>query len=150
VQNDIAQQLGLSSPRRFIHGFRRDNIGIEAVKVQPGGRSALAQEILSEPQHRPAIVYTPRRRDAESLARELAQTFPTAAYHAGLDADRREEVQTAFLEQRLDVIVATIAFGMEAIDKPDIRTVLHTACREPRGLLPGDRPRRTDGRLAPS
>ncbi|MCX6635117.1 MAG: DNA topoisomerase 3, partial [Acidobacteria bacterium] len=117
VQNDIARQLGLNAPRRFIHGFWRDNIAIEVVKVPPAGRTALALEILRQAQRRPAIVYVPRRRDAESLARELGRAFPAAAYHAGLEASRREEVQTGFFEGRLEVIVATIAFGM-GIDKP--------------------------------
>ena len=56
----------------------------------------------------------------------LNSRFPAAAYHAGMDPKRRSEVQTAFLERRIEVIVATIAFGM-GIDKPDIRTVVHTA-----------------------
>jgi DNA topoisomerase-3 len=126
VQNDIAQQLGLNEPRRFIHGFRRDNIAIEVVRVPPAGRAPLAQEIVLDAGRRPAIVYTPTRKEAGNLARELGRDYPAAAYHAGLDAARREEVQTAFLEGKLEVIVATIAFGM-GIDKPDIRTVLHTA-----------------------
>jgi DNA topoisomerase-3 len=126
VQNDIAGQLGLGRPERFIHGFRRDNIAIEVVKAPPSGRFALAHEILRQPGRRPAIVYTPKRRDSESLARQLQREFAAAAYHAGLDSGRRQEVQTEFLAGRLEVIVATIAFGM-GVDKPDIRTVIHTA-----------------------
>jgi superfamily II DNA helicase RecQ len=60
------------------------------------------------------------------VAAGLAVHFPTAAYHAGLDAERRQRVQEGFLAGRIEVIVATIAFGM-GIDKPDIRTVIHTA-----------------------
>lgn len=126
VQSDIAAQLGLDNPRRFIHGFRRDNIAIEVVKAPPSARLELARQILLEPGRRPAIVYTPTRKDAAGLARRLARDFPAAAYHAGLDGAQREEVQKAFLEGGLEVIVATIAFGM-GIDKPDVRTVLHTA-----------------------
>lgn len=126
VQNDIAAQLGLDKPRRFIHGFRRDNIAIEVVKAPPSARLELARQVLLEPERRPAIVYTPTRKDAARLARRLARDFPAAAYHAGLDGAQREEVQKAFVEGSLEVIVATIAFGM-GIDKPDIRTVLHTA-----------------------
>ncbi|MCC6362671.1 MAG: DNA topoisomerase 3 [Bryobacterales bacterium] len=126
VQNDIARQLGLQAPRRFIHGFRRDNIAIEVVKAPQGVRHSLARRILRSSERRPAIVYTPRRRDAEELASMFSSEFPARAYHAGLEASRREEVQTAFLEGRVDVIVGTIAFGM-GIDKPDVRTVIHTA-----------------------
>ena len=79
------------------------------------------------PQRRPAIVYTPTRKQAESLASELAAYHTAAAYHAGLDAERRKQVQEEFLAGKLEIIVATIAFGM-GIDKPDIRTVIHTAC----------------------
>jgi DNA topoisomerase-3 len=126
VQNDIAAQLGLNAPKHFIHGFRRENIAIEVVKVPPSRRFSLAREILEAAERRPAIIYTPTRRDAESLAGGLASSFAVAPYHAGLDGARREHVQQKFLEGRLEVIVATIAFGM-GIDKPDIRTVIHTA-----------------------
>jgi DNA topoisomerase-3 len=126
VQNDIARQLDLADPRHFIHGFRRDNIAIEVVKAPQSARPELVLEILSEEGRRPAIVYSPKRRDAETLARSLGEEFPAAAYHAGLEASVRHDVQTAFLSGRLEVIVATIAFGM-GIDKPDVRTVIHTA-----------------------
>ena len=75
---------------------------------------------------RPAIIYTPSRKLAESVAALLSADFPAAAYHAGLDADRRRRVQDAFLAGKVEVIVATIAFGM-GIDKPNIRSVIHTA-----------------------
>ncbi len=125
VQDDIASQLGLGGPR-FIQGFRRDNIAIEVVEAAPSRRPEMAQELLDEEERRPAIVYTPTRKEAESLASDLKANFRAAAYHGGLDAKRRADVQTRFLEGGLDVIVATIAFGM-GIDKPDIRTVIHTA-----------------------
>jgi len=126
VQNDIAVQLGLTAPKRFIHGFRRENIAIELARTPPDARFSLARAILAAAERRPAIVYVPRRRDAEALARELQRDFAAAAYHAGIDGNTREEAQKDFLEGRVDVIVATIAFGM-GIDKPDIRTVIHTA-----------------------
>ena len=126
VQGDICEQLGLAEPGRFIHGFRRENIAIEVVETDQSERPALAHEILLDGARRPAIVYTPTRRQTESVAKLLGRHFPSAAYHAGLDKDHRKEVQTAFLEGRLEVMVATIAFGM-GIDKPDIRTVVHTA-----------------------
>ena len=88
VQNDIAEQLGLDGPARFIHGFRRDNIAIEVVEVVPSQRAAWRAESVDDAERRPAIVYTPTRKQAEALAAELA-AISGAAYHAGLDADRR-------------------------------------------------------------
>jgi RecQ family ATP-dependent DNA helicase len=126
VQDDIAQQLGLEGPARFIHGFRRANIAIEAVEAAPSQRPALACELLLDGARRPGIVYTPTRKQAESVAAELAVHFSTAAYHGGLDAERRKRVQEEFLAGKVDVMVETIAFGM-GIDKPDVRTVIHTA-----------------------
>jgi RecQ family ATP-dependent DNA helicase len=126
VQDDIVEQLGLARPARFIHGFRRANIAIEVVEVAPSERSQLTRELLADPQRCPAIVYTPTRKQAESLANELCAYHTAAAYHAGLDARRRKQVQEEFQAGKLEIIVATIAFGM-GIDKPDIRTVIHTA-----------------------
>ncbi len=126
VQDDIATQLGLEQPARFIHGFRRANIAIEVVEAAPFQRTELARQVLEGEGRRPAIVYTPTRKQAEAVAATLAADYPAAAYHAGLDAERRKRVQEAFQKGEIEVIVATIAFGM-GIDKPDIRTVIHTA-----------------------
>ncbi len=90
VQRDIATQLGLIEPTHFIHGFRRENIGVEIVEALPSHRPSLAREILIEAKHRPAIVYAPTRKQAETLAEEWAGQLKVASYHAGLDADRRQ------------------------------------------------------------
>jgi superfamily II DNA helicase RecQ len=126
VQQDICRQLGFDHAASFIHGFRRSNIAIEVVETSPSMRPGLALELLGDDERRPAIVYTPSRKQAESVAALLAREFPTAAYHAGLDAQRRRRVQDDFLSGKLEVIVATIAFGM-GIDKANIRSVMHTA-----------------------
>ncbi len=126
VQRDIVEQLKLSRSAQFVHGFRRDNIAIEVVEAPPSQRTALAREVLRDAERRPAIVYTPTRKQAEELAVELSTDYRAAAYHAGHDAARRNKVQKEFLEGRIEVIVATIAFGM-GIDKPNVRTVIHTA-----------------------
>jgi DNA topoisomerase III len=126
VQEDIAEQLHLERGRRFIHGFRRENIAIEAVEVPKPDRNAIARKLLSVPEARPAIVYAPSRKEADALARELASTFATAAYHAGMNAKARDEVQARFLGDEIEVVVATIAFGM-GVDKSNVRTIVHLA-----------------------
>ncbi|MDX2000539.1 MAG: ATP-dependent DNA helicase RecQ [Thermoanaerobaculia bacterium] len=124
VQDDIATQLGLSQPERFIHGFRRTNIAVEVAEQTPSERTATVLRLVGEAANRPAIVYARTRKEAEELAGKLAETVSAAAYHAGLGGATREQVQTAFLAGDLEAVVATIAFGM-GIDKPNVRTVLH-------------------------
>jgi RecQ family ATP-dependent DNA helicase len=124
VQADIVAQLGMVKPERFIHGFRRDNLGIEVVEVSMPERPEAICGLLADPARRPAIVYATSRKQAERLAEELSRLLPAAAYHAGLEPETRERVQTAFQAGELEVVVATIAFGM-GIDKADIRTVIH-------------------------
>jgi DNA topoisomerase-3 len=125
VQDDIAAQLGLQTPARFIHGFRRTNIAVEVAELKPSGRRQAARRVLSDPSRRPAIVYAPTRKEAEALGEELGTEMPAAAYHAGMTSAARDRVQAGFVSGRLQVIVATIAFGM-GIDKPNIRTIIHT------------------------
>ncbi|WP_394837896.1 DNA topoisomerase 3 [Pendulispora rubella] len=128
VQEDIATQLGLTSQAAFIHGFRRTNLAIEVIEKNPKDRTAAVAKLLAKGERRPAILYAPTRKETEELAKTLARSagFPVAAYHAGLPAADRAKVQTAFLGGKLEAVVATIAFGM-GIDKPDVRTVIHTA-----------------------
>jgi len=141
VQQDIVAQLAMDKPALFIHGFRRDNLAIEVVQLPVPDRAAVIACLLAQPERRPAIVYATSRKQAEKLAETLSATasgsaalsangvgksrrIAAAAYHAGLDAETRERVQTAFQNRQLEVVVATIAFGM-GIDKADIRTVIH-------------------------
>ncbi len=144
VQQDIVAQLQLQNPALFIHGFRRSNLAIEVVEMSKPRRHAFTTSLLRDPAARPAIVYAPSRKASEELAAELNRTIRpgapfvassatsggdlpvAAAYHAGLEPSVRERVQHAFQSGKLEVVVATIAFGM-GIDKADVRTVVHTA-----------------------
>ncbi len=125
VQQDIVEQLGLRDCQESIHGFRRDNLEIELVELRPSLRPPALVRLLSDASRRPAIVYAPTRKAAEEQAQVLQAGLNAAAYHAGMLPEDRERVQAAFLSGKLDIIVATIAFGM-GIDKPDVRTVVHT------------------------
>jgi ATP-dependent DNA helicase RecQ len=124
VQKDIVAQLQLKEPELFIHGFRRDNLHIEVVEMSKPRRNEFVVKLLNKPENRPAIVYAPSRKSAEELAGMLGGK--AAAYHAGLEAGVRERVQRHFQSGKLEVVVATIAFGM-GIDKADVRTVVHIA-----------------------
>ena len=126
VQKDIIRQLGIADGGRFIRGFARDDLAIEVVDCQQAERTDLVMATLSDETNRPALVYVLSRKKATELAAQLQETgeMHAAAYHAGLDSDRRTAVQTAFLAGDVDVVVATVAFGM-GIDKSDVRTVFH-------------------------
>ena len=125
VQRDIVEQLGLEDCKQLIHGFRRDNLQIEVVELKPSLRISALHRLLGDSARRPAIVYAPTRKAAEEQAEALQSGLPAAAYHAGMLPQERKDVQTAFLQGDLEVIVATIAFGM-GIDKANVRTVIHT------------------------
>ncbi|GGA58383.1 hypothetical protein GCM10011507_07220 [Edaphobacter acidisoli] len=124
VQLDIVAQLRLDNPSLFIHGFRRHNLAVEVVEMSKPRRNEFTIKLLADSANRPAIVYAPSRKAAEELASQLGGS--AAAYHAGLDPATRERVQRHFLSGQLEVVVATIAFGM-GIDKPNVRTVVHAA-----------------------
>ncbi len=126
VQSDIVQNLGLRNPKIFISSFNRPNLYYE---VQPKiNKDQTLKSIVKFVAHnrgKSGIIYTLNRKTTEEIADVLnANGIKAAAYHAGLDSKIRTERQDKFLSERIQVIVATIAFGM-GIDKPDIRFVIH-------------------------
>jgi len=125
VQDDIAVQLGLNQAQRFIHGFRRTNIAIEIVEMNPSERADTICQLLANKARRPAIVYTSTRKSAEELGAAIG-TRLSATYHAGMEAKDRERIQAGFIDGKIEVIVATVAFGM-GIDKANVRTIVHAA-----------------------
>ena len=126
VQADIVNQLQLEDAKEHIHGFRRNNLFIDVIDISPQARENIIFTHLANKENLPAIIYCSSRRKAEDLAKILAKKFRAAAYHAGLSADTRNHIQTRFINNDLDIIVATIAFGM-GIDKANIRSVIHAA-----------------------
>lgn len=128
VRQDIATSLRLGSNGRWdlhLDSFDRPNLwfGVERVVTDKDRFRRLLANLA--PRQGTAIVYAPTRRTTEGLARSLHFAgFRSAAYHAGLDRERRHEVLHRFLAGELDVVTATSAFGM-GIDKPDVRVVVH-------------------------
>ena len=127
VTKDIAAQLGMADPLVVTGSFLRRNLKLHAVKK--GGDGPTAREailrLVKARRGESGIVYALGRRTVESTAAFLSDHGVRAApYHAGLENEERARVQDAFRAGALDVVVATVAFGM-GIDKPDIRFVLH-------------------------
>ena len=131
VTDDIVEQLGLDDPVRFRGSFFRPNLRIHAVRKgeQADGskvnvRQAL-ERIARARRGESGIVYTLSRRSAESTAEFLSKKgISSLPYHAGLSAAERTRVQDAFIRDEVDVVCATVAFGM-GIDKSNIRFVIH-------------------------
>lgn len=126
VQEDIVQNLGLRNPDIFISSFNRPNLEYEVrPKVQRDQTIKGMVKYIHDNRGKSGIIYTLNRKTTEELAELLkVNGIKAGAYHAGLDAKLRAERQDQFLNEDIQVIVATIAFGM-GIDKPDIRFVIH-------------------------
>jgi ATP-dependent DNA helicase RecQ len=126
VTRDIAGQLGMRDPLLVKGSFFRPNLRLAAVKKGGGvrGRDVLLRFLRARPDQS-GIVYALARKTVEETAEFLRHHGIRAqAYHAGLDAETRTRVQDAFQSDAIEVVVATVAFGM-GIDKPDIRFVVH-------------------------
>ena len=129
VQADISRQLGLRAPEVVIGDFDRPNIRLSVRTTRPGApeEQAVADRVVEAviEHETPAIVYAMSHARCEDIAERLRlAAFKAAAYHAGMPAAERTKVQDGFFAGRLEVIVATSAFGM-GIDKPDVRTIVH-------------------------
>ena len=126
VQNDIIKNLGLRNPAIFISSFNRPNLYYEIQpKIKKEETIKSIVRFIVQNKGKSGIIYTLNRKTTEELADMLvANGIKAVAYHAGLDSKLRAERQDLFLNEDVQVIVATIAFGM-GIDKPDIRFVIH-------------------------
>lgn len=126
VQSDIIDNLELRDPKIFIDSFNRPNLYYEVVpKIKKDDSLKSIAKFIVQNKGKSGIIYTTNRRTTEELADMLvANGIKAVAYHAGLDSKLRADRQDRFLNEEVQVIVATIAFGM-GIDKPDIRFVIH-------------------------
>ena len=123
VQSDIQKNLGMMDARVFKSSFNRPNLYYE-IRDKSDPKREIIKFIKQHP-HRSGIIYCLSRKKVEELAELLnVNGIRALPYHAGLDAKTRAENQDMFLSEEIDVIVATIAFGM-GIDKPDVRFVIH-------------------------
>jgi ATP-dependent DNA helicase RecQ len=125
VRADIAAQLRLKNPVVLVGTFDRPNLVYRVVpRVDARGQ---ALEVLRRHPGKAAIVYCISRNDTESMAAFLqANRLRAAFYHAGMEADERRRTQDAFAAEEIDVVAATVAFGM-GIDRSDVRCVIHAA-----------------------
>jgi ATP-dependent DNA helicase RecQ len=124
VRHDIAAQLELRDPEVLVGNFDRPNL---TYRVLP--RQDLMTQVLEVIRRHPkeaGIIYCIRRKDVDELTSALkSQGIDARPYHAGMSADQRKATQDAFAEEKCDLVVATVAFGM-GIDRSNIRFVLHT------------------------
>ncbi|TVQ54362.1 MAG: DNA helicase RecQ [Phycisphaerales bacterium] len=125
VRKDIVEQLGLRNPKILVGTFDRPNL---VYRIQPATDvHSQTLEIVKRHENEAAIVYCISRKDTEAMAGFLQENgVKAAAYHAGLEKSERSLVQESFANETLDVVAATVAFGM-GIDRSDVRCVIHAA-----------------------
>ena len=127
VRDEIVERLGMKDPLVLVHGFDRPNITLDVVRHQEdkGKRKAVLEQVAELAGKGQGLLYAATRKDTEKYAAKLAREGLRAeAYHAGRSAKDREHIHELFLDDKLDVVVATTAFGM-GIDKPNVRFVVH-------------------------
>lgn len=126
VRHDIIKNLAMTEVKEFVSSFNRDNLYYE-VRPKPSksdAQKSIVQYVKTKP-GKSGIVYVQSRKSTEEVANFLkVNDIKAAPYHAGMDSKSRTKVQDDFLMEKIDVICATIAFGM-GIDKPDVRFVIH-------------------------
>lgn len=125
VREEIAERLGMRDLKVVVRGFDRPNIwlGVQRFEGDREKQEALLQQVKQA--KKPGIIYVATRKQTESLAQLLNENeIPAVAYHGGMKTADREQAQTAFMDDDVEVVVATTAFGM-GIDKPNVRFVFH-------------------------
>ncbi|PLX20956.1 DNA helicase RecQ [Candidatus Parcubacteria bacterium] len=123
VRNDILDQLKIKKASVFASSFNRENLKIKVLEKKHAFPKLL--NTLDNYKNESVIIYCFSRNETEEIAENLSLNgFTARAYHAGLSSDNRKNVQELFINDKVNIIVATIAFGM-GIDKPDVRLVVH-------------------------
>ena len=123
VQDDIINNLNLTGSQKFIASFNRENLFLEVVPKKDSFQQTL--DFLNEHKNQSGIIYCFSRRQVDSLHEDLSrQGFPTKPYHAGLPDKERNNNQDLFIKDKIQIIIATIAFGM-GINKSNVRFVIH-------------------------
>ncbi|MDE0463284.1 MAG: RecQ family ATP-dependent DNA helicase [Caldilineaceae bacterium] len=124
VREDIVKQLHLQQPEQFVASFNRPNLSYAVLPKRKDSFAKLA-ELLQEHKAEPVIIYRTTRKSTEDLAFQLRNNgFDALHYHAGMEDDERHQTQERFMQNRTQIIVATIAFGM-GIDKSNVRLIVH-------------------------
>jgi ATP-dependent DNA helicase RecQ len=135
VREEIAERLGMNDPLVLVHGFDRPNISLDVVRHHEDKekRRAVVEQVAALARgnaggsgaRQQGLLYAATRKDTENYAAKLcANGLRTEAYHAGRASADRERILGLFMDERLDAVVATTAFGM-GIDKPNVRFVVH-------------------------
>ena len=126
VRSDIVKNLNMKDVNQFITSFNRHNLYYEIrPKISKSHAITSIVKTIKKMGHKSGIIYVQSRKSTEEIAEILVVNgIKAAPYHAGLDSKTRSRVQDEFLMEEIDVICATIAFGM-GIDKPDVRFVIH-------------------------
>ena len=125
VRVDILRQLRIENPKWFIQSFNRPNLKFEVRSKKRNSLEEIANLVQKQFPRKSGIIYCLSRNECETVAEALtSKGIKAAEYHAGLGDEKRSCVQSQWINNRINVICATIAFGM-GIDKPDVRFVIH-------------------------
>lgn len=125
VREEIVKRLAMQNPKVVVRGFDRPNIWLAAERFEEESekQSVLVEQVVRA--KKPGIIYAATRKRTEEIAQVLKeQNIKACSYHAGMKKSDREAIESDFLEDKVDVLVATTAFGM-GIDKPNVRFVFH-------------------------
>ena len=123
VRKDILKQLSLVNPQIFISSFNRENLNLIVMQKKNTFNKILS--LVKKHKNESTIIYCFSRKDTEKIAQRLKENgFEALPYHAGLSNNIRKQNQELFTKDKVNIIVATIAFGM-GIDKPDVRLIIH-------------------------